>query len=238
MHYFALLLTPEVDRPADPAEMTAEMAAYEAFHASSSSAIRGGDALLPSATGVQITGGPDNPSVTDGPFAESAEVAGGYYVFEAENLDDALALARDIPAAKRGAIEVWPTVMWNQPEKPLDGSHWLALLLEPADNAVAPGTPEWEAGIAAHREFNTAAADHIKGGAALHPPATATTVRVRDGKATFTDGPYVEGAEVANGFYLLSAADQDEAVKIASTIPASAVHVRQLAGVSAVTVAG
>ena len=42
------------------------------------------------------------PIVTDGPFAEGAEVAGGYYVFEAENLDEALALARDIPAAKYG----------------------------------------------------------------------------------------------------------------------------------------
>jgi hypothetical protein len=232
MHYFALLLTPEDHRYDADREASAEMAAYQAFHASSASAIRGGDALLPSATGVRITGGPDHPTVTDGPFAESAEVAGGYYVFEADNLDDALALARDIPAANYGAIEVWPMVMWNQPEKPLDGSHWLALLLEPADNVVTPGTPEWETGIAAHGEFGTAAADHVKGGAALHPPATATTVRVRDGKTTFTDGPYVEGAEVANGFYILSAADRDEAVKISSMIPATTVELRQLAGVS------
>jgi hypothetical protein len=42
----------------------------------------------------------------------------------------------------------------------------------------------------------------------------------------------VEGAEVANGFYVLSAADRDEAVKLASMIPASAVQVRQLAGIS------
>jgi len=232
MHYFALLLTPEATSAPDPEAQNAEMGAYQAFHASAAKAIRAGDALLPTATGVRITGGPDAPSVTDGPFAESAEVAGGYYVFEAENLDDALALARDIPAAKYGAVEVWPMVMWNQPEQPLDGDNWIALLLEPADNVVTPGSPEWEVGIAAHNEFGAAAGDHIKGGAALHPPATATTVRVRDGQATLTDGPFVEGAEVANGFYLLSAADQDEAVKIASMIPASAVEVRQLAGVS------
>jgi hypothetical protein len=42
----------------------------------------------------------------------------------------------------------------------------------------------------------------------------------------------VEGAEIATGFYLLSAADRDEAVKLAAMIPASAVQVRQLAGVS------
>ena len=57
-------------------------------------------------------------------------------------------------------------------------------------------------------------------------------MRVRDGEVVFTDGPYVEGAEVANGFYVLSAADRDEAVKIASMIPATTVEVRQLAGVS------
>ena len=80
--------------------------------------------------------------------------------------------------------------------------------------------------------FGAAAADHNKAGAALQPPAMATTVRVRDGKTTFTDGPYVEGAEVANGFYIISAADRDEAVKIAAMIPASTVEVRQLAGIS------
>ncbi|HEX7827695.1 MAG TPA: YciI family protein, partial [Mycobacterium sp.] len=56
--------------------------------------------------------------------------------------------------------------------------------------------------------------------------------RVRDGRVPLTDGPYGEGAEVANGFYVLSASDRDEAVKIASMIPAGTVELRQLAGVS------
>jgi hypothetical protein len=232
MHYFALLLTPEDHRYDTDQEASDEMAAYQAFHTSAASAIRAGDALLPSATGVRITGGPDSPSVTDGPFAESAEVAGGYYVFEAENLDDALALARGIPAAKRGAIEVWPMVMWNQPEKPLDGTNWIALLLEPAHHTHAPDSPEFQTGLEQHGIFGAAAAEHIRGGAALQPASTATTVRVRNGEAILTDGPYVEGAEVANGFYLLNATDGDEAAKIASMIPATTVELRQLAGVS------
>ena len=231
MHYFALLLGPEGARPTDPDDQVAEMTAYQAFHASAASAILAGDALLPSATGVRITGGPDSPSVTDGPFVEGAEVAGGYYVFEAENLDDALALARDVPAAKYGAVEVWPMVHWMAPSSPV-GTAWLALLLESPDDVNVPGSPEWEAGAAAHVECASAVGDHFLAGAALHPPSTATTVRVRDGRVTLTDGPYVEGAEVANGFYVLSATDRDEAVKIASMIPASAVELRQLAGVS------
>jgi hypothetical protein len=230
MQYFALLISKERDRT--PAEGAAEMAAYQSFHAKAASAIRAGDALLPAATAVNITGGPDAPVITDGPFAEGAEVAGGYYVFEAENLDEALALARDIPAAKSGAVEIWPMAGPGLEPQPLEGTNWIALLLEPPERPVEPGSPEWQAMVALHQEFGAAAGRHIKSGAGLHPPSTATTVRVRDGEVIITNGPYVEGAEVANGFYVLGAADRDEAVKVASMIPASTVHVRQLAGVS------
>jgi hypothetical protein len=229
MQYFALLISRERERTPD--EGAAEMAAYQAFHAKAASAIRGGDALLPAATGVRISGGPDAPTITDGPFAEGAEVAGGYYVFEAENVDEVLALARDIPAAKHGAVEVRPIYHFN-PGRPADGNQWLALLLEPPASAHTPGTPEWQAEAARHGEFAAAAGDHIVGGAALHESATATTVRVRDGQVLLTDGPYAESAEVATGFYVLAAADRDEAVKLASQIPASIVQLRQLAGVS------
>src|SRR6201998_3669563 len=143
MQYFALLINQE--RDLTPDEGAAEMAAYEAFHAKAASAIRGGDALLPAATAVRITGGPDAPVITDGPFAEAAEVAGGYYVFEAENLDEALAFARDMPAARHGAIEIRPIYHTVDPEWSRAGGQWLALLLEPPTAANAPGTPEWEA---------------------------------------------------------------------------------------------
>src|SRR5271168_3309998 len=230
MQYFALLISRERDRT--PEEGEAEMAAYQSFHAKAASAIRGGDALLPAATAVQITGGPDAPVITDGPFAEGAEVAGGYYVFEAENLDEALALARDVPAAKSGAVEIWPMAGPGPEPQPLQGTNWIALLLEPPDRPAEPGSPHWESMVALHQEFGAAAGQHVRSGAGLYPPSTATTVRVRDGQVLITDGPYAEGAEVANGFYVLSAADRDEAVKLASMIPASTVQVRQLAGVS------
>jgi hypothetical protein len=230
MQYFALLISKEQDRT--PEEWAAGMAAWESFHAKAGSAIKTGDALAPAAAAVVITGGPDAPVITDGPFAEGAEVAGGYYVFEAENLDEALALARDIPIAAFGAVEVWPAVHSIEPSRKLTGNDWLALLLEPAESAHTPGTPEWEAVAARHADLHAAAGDHLIGGAALHDRSTATTVRVRDGEVLITDGPYVEGAEIATGIYLLDAADRDEAIKLASMIPASTVQVRQLAGVS------
>src|SRR6201997_5696793 len=138
MQYFALLISRERERTPD--EGAAEMAAYQAFHAKAASAIRGGDALLSAATAVRITGGPDAPVITDGPFAEGAEVAGGYYVFEAENLDEALALARDIPAAKHGAVEVWPMAGSRIQTQPLEGTNWIALLLEPPERPGGHGS--------------------------------------------------------------------------------------------------
>ncbi|ABK68542.1 YciI family protein [Mycobacterium avium subsp. hominissuis] len=230
MQYFALLISREQERKPDDA--AAAMAAWESFHAKAGPAIKAGDALAPAAAAAVITGGPDAPVVTDGPFAETAEVACGYYIFEAENLDEALALARDVPVAAFGAVELWPVVHAVEPSRRITGNDWLALLLEPAESAHTPGTPEWEAVAAKHAELHAAAGDHIIGGAALHDKSTATTVRVRDGEVLITDGPYVESAEIATGIYLLGAADRDEAVKIASMIPASTVQLRQLAGVS------
>ena len=53
----------------------------------------------------------------------------------------------------------------------------------------------------------------------LHPVATATSVRVRDGKRLVTDGPFAETREQLGGYYLIDAADLDEAIEIAEKIP-------------------
>jgi len=60
---------------------------------------------------------------------------------------------------------------------------------------------------------------HCIASEALQPVATATTVRVRDGKATVTDGPFAETKECLAGFYMIEATDLDEAIRIASRIP-------------------
>ena len=60
---------------------------------------------------------------------------------------------------------------------------------------------------------------HCIASEALQPVATATTVRVRDGKASVTDGPFAETKECLAGFYLIEATDLDEAIRIASRIP-------------------
>lgn len=60
---------------------------------------------------------------------------------------------------------------------------------------------------------------HYIGGEPLYPVATAATVRVRDDKASATDGPFAETREQLAGFYLLEARDRDEAIQLAGRIP-------------------
>jgi hypothetical protein len=57
--------------------------------------------------------------------------------------------------------------------------------------------------------------------APLHPVATATSVRMRDGKRIVTDGPFAETREQLGGFFLINAKDLDEAIGIAARIPAA-----------------
>jgi hypothetical protein len=75
-----------------------------------------------------------------------------------------------------------------------------------------------------HREYmtfteNISQAGKNKGGNGLQRSATATTVRVRDGKTTVTDGPFAETREQLGGYYLVEAKDLDEAISLASRIP-------------------
>jgi hypothetical protein len=92
--------------------------------------------------------------------------------------------------------------------------------------------PEYGQEMKDYATFGTDHADEIRGGAALYPTSTATTVRVkgaRGGDVLTTDGPYAETKEAFTGFYLLEAPDLDAAVKIAAEIPGAwdgAVEVR------------
>ena len=64
---------------------------------------------------------------------------------------------------------------------------------------------------------------HCVASEALEPVATATTVRVRNGKVSVTDGPFAETKEFLAGFYMIEARDLNEAIQIASRIPPAAV---------------
>ena len=62
---------------------------------------------------------------------------------------------------------------------------------------------------------------HYLGGEALQPVQTATTVRIRNGKVSTTDGPFAETKEQLGGFYLINAKDLNDAIQVASKIPSA-----------------
>ncbi|MFA5883388.1 MAG: YciI family protein [Acidimicrobiia bacterium] len=114
MPVFVALIYENGNRP-DPTapDFVDFMGGYSAFGELAGPAITGGAPLLgpETATTIQVRGGEDGELVlTDGPFAETKEWLGGFYLLEADDLDGAIALARHIPAAWRdgGKVEVRP----------------------------------------------------------------------------------------------------------------------------------
>ena len=84
--------------------------------------------------------------------------------------------------------------------------------------------PEYAEETKEYAAFSEAAAAVLRGGAALYPTSTSTTVRVRGGKGgdvVTSDGPYAETKEALTGFYLLEAADLDAAIALTAQIPAA-----------------
>jgi hypothetical protein len=96
-----------------PEKLSEEMGAYMAYTQDLAKAgvLVAGDELQPVATAKTISVSGGKQKVVDGPFAETKETLGGYYLIKAESVEDALAWAAKCPGAKYGRIEVRPVVM-------------------------------------------------------------------------------------------------------------------------------
>lgn len=184
--------------------------------------------LHPVATAVTVRVRDGRRLITAGPFAETIEQLGGYYIIDVENLDEAIAIASRLPPAKKGTVEIRPLFT-------LDGlpSEKTAQTLPSANTRVTKfmflcydDEEAWRnAGPAAHHAAmqEAVALTHrlddrgqYLSASPLHPIATATSVRVRNGQRSVTDGPFAETREVLGGYYLILAKDRDEAVEIAA----------------------
>jgi hypothetical protein len=108
-----LIYTPEPEGEVPPEALAAQMDEYNAFteHIRSKGVMKGGEALdsVATATTVRVVDG--RTITTDGPFAETKETLGGFYLVEAADLDEAIAYAAMIPGARYGCIEVRP--VWD-----------------------------------------------------------------------------------------------------------------------------
>ena len=106
----------------DPEVMQQVMAEYMEFGQNNAESIAGGEALHPAstATTIHVEGGKDGNAVfTDGPFAETKEVLGGFYLIDAADLDSALKVAQQIPGAWYGKVEVRPVMEFDDSGQPV-----------------------------------------------------------------------------------------------------------------------
>ncbi len=114
MKYACLIYSDENDPTQNP-DPTSEamapiMAGYFAFGEEFSAQIQGGEALAPTDTATCVRVKDGDITTTDGPFAETKEHLGGFYVVEADDLDAAVRIAARIPHAALGVIEVRPVL--------------------------------------------------------------------------------------------------------------------------------
>jgi hypothetical protein len=93
----------------DAAERSELLARHGLFQQKHGAAIKGGDALSSSASARTIHIGDGMAGVTDGPFVETKEALGGFYLVEAPDLDAAVAIAADVPSP-HGGVEVRPVL--------------------------------------------------------------------------------------------------------------------------------
>jgi hypothetical protein len=198
--------------------------------------------LHPVATGTTVRMRDGRSLVTAGPFAETAEQLGGYYLIDVENLDEAIAIASRLPAAKKGTIEIRPLLKIDglpperlTSESPVDpGLTEFMFLCYDDEKAWAAAGPEaktagMQEAVALTHRIN--AKGHYLAASPLHPSSTATCVRIRDGRRIISDGPFAETNEVLGGFYVILARNQDEAASIAREHPGArwgAVEVREV----------
>jgi hypothetical protein len=115
MRYLLMIYTQETDEQPSEEAANASHAAYAAFTADvkARGLFQAGEALTPTSTATTVRVVDGETVATDGPFAETKEALGGFYLIEARDLDEAIEIAAKIPAATFGSIEVRP--IWELP---------------------------------------------------------------------------------------------------------------------------
>jgi hypothetical protein len=117
--YILLIYAPTEGGPS-PEEMEAEMPRWFSYtqELQDAGVMRAGEALQPTDTATTVRVRDGQRLTTDGPFAETKEVLGGYYIIDVADLDAALAWAERIPSVGYGSVEVRPVMVFDQAEAP------------------------------------------------------------------------------------------------------------------------
>ncbi len=151
--------------------------------------------------------------VVDGPFAETRETLGGFYLIEAASKDEAIGWAKMLPLREAGAIEVRPArsgATWRGETR--GAQRYLLLLV--GDTGKPQTREDVLRAIEGHYELSLdmVVRGRFAASRALEPISAATTLRWREGTHVVTDGPFVESREFLAGYFVIACDSRDEAI--------------------------
>jgi hypothetical protein len=233
MRYMLLIYSPESGWSTEERERCMETSSAIARELAAQGKLLYSSPLQPVATAgtVRVRGG--ERMVTAGPFAETTEQLGGFYLLDVATQEEAIEVAKRLPPARKGMVEVRP--LWEIEGRPTDklapGSE------KPSTAANLPrfmflcyheGTLFEDAGEEGRRTgikeavaltHKLDAQGKYLGASPLQPASTAVSVRVRNDRPIVTDGPYAETREVLAGYYVIRAKDLAEALEFAAEHP-------------------
>ena len=185
-------------------------------------------ALEPTHTATSVRVREGKRAVQDGPFAETREQLGGYYVIRAESEQEAIDWAAKIPDAAGGTIEIRPLPVMpagatKGAERPADSTHkeYVLLIYSPRAALDAMSQAERNAMFGRYMALNAdlRTSGQMIAGEPLEEASRAKSVRIEAGKRIVRDGPFAETREQLGGYYRVRAKDLDDAISIAVRIP-------------------
>lgn len=183
--------------------------------------------LLPVSTAQTVHASAGKRWVTSGPFAETAEQLGGFYILDFEDLDEAISVASRLPPASKGTVEIRP--MHDHPRsredrfeclESLDGNEKAYLIMLYAPSAVStmddfnPSTAMASAASVLLAISEKVGPERWIGDGVLHSPEVATCVRIRDQRRIVSDGTSEPDDEPLMGFSVILAASIEDAVAV------------------------
>lgn len=203
-----------------PSEMSEQIDQRAAFADEQRRAgrLEDGGRLRPSKEGKRVRREGGRLVVRDGPFAEAGKALGGYYLVEANSIDEAAALAARAPALPGDEVEVRPlmkgAVHADKEGKP--GKIFACLVLGSAQTEAAWVAVMDRIDDETHGRFPAAS---FLGGLRLEPPRSGRRLATRGARRATFDGPFLEAKEVIGGLFFLRLAGIGEAVRWAGQTP-------------------
>jgi hypothetical protein len=218
------LLTIINDERQELAQTAAEIDALIAQHRQFSTALREAGALVashrlrPTSEEAVITYRGHGYTVTDGPFAETREAIGGFYLVDCDSRQAAINWAQRLPLSPFSAIEVRPARTGAQWRGPTRGTRYLVMFIASREQPLSRDAV-FDA-IDNHYDLSLelAAQGKFVGSRALEPPLAAFTLRPENGTRTITDGPFAETKEFVAGYFVIASDSRAEAVEWAARL--------------------